>query len=217
MSKASSRARWFSIPTVLRRKLLVLNCLGFFTSKSKLPQSPPNFCLLKEMTLGREVSYGNTHPPAFRLLLRQMMTKSCRFQPLLYDRFGILLSQVPPVTPVVQLVLPSLCIPPRDSVFNPHNVLKPCGQPALPCVCSACPERASSPLAAPLTSAMMLGGISCTGGVLWLPAQTVTVKESYTLLCLFLGFSIIVSWGRRSFPRPLFDHCVILFFYTHCV
>lgn len=81
-----------------------------------------------------------------------MMTKSCHFQPLLYDRFGILLSQVPPITPVVQLVLPSLCIPPRDCISNPHNVLKPCGQPALPCVCSACPERASFPLAAPLTS-----------------------------------------------------------------
>lgn len=63
-----------------------------------------------------------------------------------------------------------------------------------------------------------LGSIPCLHtGMLGLSARRdPPVKGSYTLLCLFLWFSIIVSWGggewTDSHPTPFLDHCVILFF-----
>lgn len=169
------------------------------------------------MALGHEVSYRNTHPPAFRLLPLIDDDQKLPFPTAAPWPVRIALEYSWAGSPPHQWYswyYPPLCIPSRDCIFiffYPHNIPKPCGQPALPYVCSA--QRGNPSLRllpGHLSPALtMLGGISCVhGGMLWLATCTdVTVKESYTLLCLFLWFSIIVSWGRgweqMPFPRPL--------------
>lgn len=47
------------------------------------------------------------------------------------------------------------------------------------------------------------------------------MKESYTLLCLFLliqRYRVLGKGvGANALPSPSFNHCVILFFYTNSV
>lgn len=183
------------------------------------------------MALGHEVSYRNTHPPAFRLLPLIDDDQKLPFPTAAPWPVRIALEYSWAGSPPHQWYswcYPPLCIPSRDCIFiffYPHNIPKPCGQPALPYVCSA--QRGNPSLRllpGHLSPALtMLGGISCVHGGIAVArylhrCNCEGILHSSVPVSLIQHYCVLGKGvGANALPSPSFDHCVILFFYTNCV
>jgi len=147
-----------------------------------------------------------------------MMTKSCRFRQPLCDRCAWLWD-----TPEPGPRSPSgtaLCIPPRDCGFTPvprRSPLgsRPCpaGEGILPSGCFPGTSRQRwrslgvPPACRGDAVARCPRGRNCEG--ILHSAVPVSLIQRYPVL----GKGV----GEITLPSPSFDHCVILFFSTHCV
>lgn len=154
-----------------------------------------------------------------------MVTKSCSFWPLVWISLSgshwvditahSLLQVGPPSTSLSACLFPSK----RRCVLIHAPQCSPVG--SVWCWGCALLPRSDFPRQLPpvLTG---LGSISCLHtGMLRLAARTdPAMKGSYTLLCLFLWFSVIVSWGRgwepALLPHPFWSLCNTLFLRIPC-
>lgn len=144
-----------------------------------------------------------------------MVTKSCCFRPLVWISLSLLQMGPPPITSLSACLFPSK----RQLVLIHALQCSPVGS-AWCCGCALLPHSDFPWQFPPVLTG--LGSISCLHtGMLRLAACTdPAVKGSYTLLCLFLWFSVIVSWGRgwepALFLHPFWSLCNTLFS-THTV